>query len=135
MVRRIFNAILLVGGAGPIGWVLARWDLDARRSAAVGFLLLIGVVLNVTGLFRRNLALSRWLRILAAVMALLVLVSVVAIRAVVWQQLEATSPGNLAGREPLVRMLQGTFCLAWALVYVILSVAVLPPRAKVSPAW
>jgi len=128
MIRRVLNAVLLLGGAVPLGWALARLPLDARRSAALGLLLLAGVVLNLTGLFRRHLGLRVWLRGLALVVGLGVLGAVGAVRWSAQQTLRGVSDRNVEAREHLHGAVQSLTYLGGGLIYVLVSVLALPPH-------
>jgi hypothetical protein len=126
MLRRLLNAFLLVAGAGPIGWALASRDFDVRRSVGIGFLLLVGVGLNLTGLIRRSVPLRPWLRVLGVLVSLAVLGGVLAIRRFAGETLDSLSETNIVLREPLAKAQSGLLWLALATVYVGASVVLLP---------
>ena len=69
MLRRIVNLLLIGLGGVPLVWALRSYAADPRRAAAVAALAVIGIVLNLTGLVRRDLNIRGWLRVLACGLA------------------------------------------------------------------
>ena len=129
MLRRLLNAVLLVLGAGPLCWALATISFDVRRTTAMGLLIAGGVALNVVGVLKRSLAVRPWLRVLAGLVLVAVLVALLATRASTQDTLATVSPRNLPVREYLIATIRGASWLVGACAYVLVSLFLLPAPA------
>lgn len=129
MFRRLVNVVLLAGGAVPLAWVLWTHDLGLRRTVVVGALVAVGAAFNVTGLVRRTVGLRPWLRLLAVLVGLAALAGVLALRWSTQETLASVSPTNPALRTALAAAVRGSWWLAAALVYAVVSVLLLPKCA------
>ena len=109
-----------------MGWALATISFDLRRTVALSLLIVAGCGLNLVGLLKRTLTVRVWLRLLAVLVGLAILVAILAIRRSTLETLGTLSPDNLAPREHLSQVVRGASWLAAGMVYVLVSVVALP---------
>ena len=127
MLRRLFNAVLLIVGAGPLWGALVTVSFDVHRTTALALLIAGGVALNLTGLLKRTLPVRPWLRVLAGLVLVAVLVALLGSRASTQETLDTVSVRNVPVREHLAAVVRGTTWLIAACGYVLLSLLPLPP--------
>lgn len=135
MKRRVTHAILLFAGLAPAVWALCALGNDARRAAVLGALAALGLGLNGVALATSRFGVRTPLRVIACGVALVVFGSVMA----TWHRIRSE---YLPGLPPSEHALRGTMRLAaqnlvWiaaAVVYVIVTVLILPKPARKRPA-
>ena len=115
-----------------MAWATATLPLDWRRTLAIGLLLAAGVGLNVTGVVRRIVPLRVWLRVLGGLVVLGVLGAVLAVRWSFEQDLTSVPLTDVRLRADLTRTIHSYFWLALTLLYVLLSLIILPPYAALA---
>jgi hypothetical protein len=132
MFRRSLNLVLFVGGPVLLGGWLLRYPPDARRAAAVGLTVIVGAALNLTGLLRRHVAVRYWLRLLALLVGAIVVAGVLLMRSSVVEALDAVSMRAGTLKVDLDNARRGLECLVVAMLYVMASVALLPPPRRLA---
>jgi len=129
MLRRSLNVLLMAGGGVPLVWALRSLSGEPRRAAALALLALIGIALNLTGLTRKTLNVRGWLRGLAcAVAAVAAGASLLLWHRVTYDALPAIAKDDIVLRAKVASAGTSLVCIAVALIYVGVSMALLPPR-------
>ena len=134
MLRRVINALLIVCGGVPLVWALRSLPSDARRAAAVAALAAVGIALNVTGLTVSTLNIRPWLRVLACVVAAAAAGGAV----LLWHRISYEALPTVPEDEVVLRAKvelagSGLLWIAAGLIYVGVSIGVLPGRGRASP--